>query len=200
MSIPSNYKGFAGKQNLMASFNNFLIETIQGGQLDPPPLQNDKEFFWAFDHPISPQDFPAITTTEIGLFNLGELALGRFLGFNKNGIECKGTKNQTLIEITCIAKDSETFTGATNLVRNLRDRVEQALTTEKIPLRDYNNPTSPQIGLIEVDRESNSINEKYLVDVTNQNIKRYVILVRVFWLSLVNQSFTDSITSDADIV
>lgn len=197
--IPSNSKFSFGKQNLLASFNNWLIETIEGGHVGTAPLPSDKEFFWDFDYPIEPQDFPAISTTEIGLFNLGEIALGRFLGFNENGSECFGTRNQTLIEITAFAKDSETFTGATNTVRNLRDRITQALTVEPIPLRNYNVPGNPQIGIIEVDRQSNAINEKFIVDPSNQNVKRYVLIVRIFWLEVTNAITTRLLTSDAEI-
>lgn len=210
MAIPKGFSHTSGKEALMASFNNWLIENIDGGHLGVPPLPGDKEFFWVFDYPIAPQQFPAITTTERGLFNLGELALDKLVGHSSDGSPIFGVRNQTLIEITCISQDSETFTGSTLIVRNLRDRVIFALTNaghistpevSKIELRDYNNPSTPVIGFIELDRESNSINEKFVVDPQNQNVKRYVLLVRVFWHELGQQlNITQNINSDTQII
>ena len=199
MSIPKKFTSFAGKENLMASFNHWLMDTIQGGQLGGTSLQEDKEFFWSFDFPIIPQFLPAISSTETGLFNIGDEAFSRFLGYNEHGDPVYGSRNQTLIEISCVATDGELFTGATNKVRNLRDRVVHALNAVIIPLRDYSKQSAPQVGIIEVDPESNSINEKFLVDPSNQNIKRYVIIVRVFWTEFENRSNSQSINSDAEI-
>jgi hypothetical protein len=200
MSIPINFSAFAGKENLIASFNHWLMDSIQGGYLGPSPLPSNKEFFWAFDYPIAPQNTPAITTMEIGLFNRGEIAMDRFLGYTEGGIPIYGTRNQTLMEITCIAQDSETFTGAARKVRNLRDKVMQALFVETIPLRDYNRPTEPRIGTIDLDTNGNAINEKFVVDPTNQQIKRYVLLVRIFWSEFTNYSLEQTIGSNAKIV
>ena len=210
MAIPKGFRHTSGKEALMGSFNNWLIENIDGGHLGILPLPGDKEFFWAFDYPIAPQQFPAITTTERGLFNLGERALGKLVGHSSDGSPIYGVKNQTLIEITCISQDSETLTGSTRIVRNLRDRVIFALTNaghvstpsvSTIELRDYNNPSTPVIGFIELDRESNSINEKFVVDPQNQNVKRYVLLIRVFWNELGQQlNITQNINSDTQII
>jgi len=208
MAIPKGFTQFSGKQNLMASFNNWLVENIEGGHLGGIDLPADKEFFWAFDYPIAPQTFPAISTTERGLFNLGDISIGKLMGHTPDGTPIFGVKNQTLIEIVCYAKDTGTFTGATNTVRNLRDRVIFALTNaghnstpqvDKITLRDYNNPSKPEIGVIRLDRESNSINEKFIVDSQNQNVKRYILLVRVFWCELNQTSVTKTIKSDTEI-
>ena len=208
MALPKGFIQFAGKENLMASFNNWLIENLEGGQLGAAPLTSDKEFFWAFDFPISPQQFPAITTTERGLFNLGDNAFNKLLGHTPDGTPIFGVKNQTLIEITCIAKDNDTFTGATRTVRNLRDRVIFALNNaghistpqvDKIRLRDYNNPNKPEIGFMFLDRDSNAINEKFIVDSQNQNVKRYVLLVRIFWCEINQPSITKTITSNTTI-
>jgi hypothetical protein len=200
MGVPPNFLAFAGKENLIASFNHWLMDSIQGGYLGLPPLPNNKEFFWAFDYPIAPQDMPAITTMEIGLFNRGEIAMGRLLGYTEGGVPMYGTRNQTLMEVTCIAQDSESFTGAARKVRNLRDRVMQALFTDTIPLRDYSKVIAPQIGTIDLDLGGNAINEKFLVDPTNQQIKRYVLLVRIFWSECTNNSFEQTITANAKIV
>ena len=208
MPLPKGFTQFAGKQNLMASFNNWLIENIEGGHLGAQPLPSDKEFFWAFDFPIGPEQFPAISTTERGLFNLGERAINKLIGHTSDGTPIYGVKNQTLIEITCHAKDTGTFTGATNTVRNLRDRVVFAITNaghistpqvNKIRLRDYNNPSNPEVGFIELDRDSNSINEKFIVDSQNQNVKRYILLVRIFWCEINQTSITKVITADTII-
>jgi len=198
--IPRGFSAFAGKENLIASFNNFLIETIEGGHLGAPPLPSNDDFFWVFDYPIQPQQFPAITTTELGLFNLGEQAFDQLLGFTEDGDEIKGARNQTLIEITCIDTDSETKSNATLTVRKLRDKVMQALNTQSIPLRDYNNPNKPVIGFIELDPSSNSVNEKYIVNEVNQQVKRYVLVIRIFWIELIHNTKTATINSDAQVI
>lgn len=200
MVIPRGFKHFAGKENLMASFNNYLMETISGGYLGNIPLPSDKDFFWAFDFPIQPQPTPAIQITERGLFNLGEQSFDRLLGF-RNGEPIYGRTNQTLIEVTCIDQDTATKTDSTLVVRNLRDRVIAALDQEAIPLRDYaNNPNNPpRIGTIFLDPDANAINEKFIVEQDPQQIKRYVLVFRVFWCELVHVSYTQTITSDADI-
>jgi hypothetical protein len=200
MSVPVNFSSFAGKENLIASFNHWLMDTIQGGYLGTMPLPSNKEFFWAFDYPIAPQNMPAITTAELGLFNRGEIAMGRFLGYTSGGLPIYGTRNQTLMEITCVATDSESFTGAARKVRNLRDRVTQALVTETIPLKDFSKSNAPMIGTIDIDNNGNAINEKFLVDSTNQNVKRYILLVRIFWVESINYSLEKTISANATIV
>jgi len=190
----------AGKANLMASFNTWLMNTIQGGYFGLPPLPTGKEFFWNFDAPIAAQKTPGISTTEVGLFNLGETALERLLGHDANGNPIFGIRNQTLIEISCIDQDSETYTSATQKVRKLRDRVVNALYVETIPLRNYDDPLTPQIGIIELDSASNAINEKFLIDPANQNLKRYVLLVRVFWMEFINRTQLQTINANAQIV
>ncbi|TDI97025.1 MAG: hypothetical protein E2O29_01965 [Deltaproteobacteria bacterium] len=209
MPVPKGFVHSSGKENLMASFNNWLIENIDGGHLGSPPLPSGEEFFWVFDYPIAPQQFPAISTTERGLFNLGERAFDKLIGHSPDGSPIFGVRNQTLIEITCISQDSETFTGSTRVVRNLRDRVIFALTNaghtstpdvSTIQLRDYSNPNKPVIGFIELDKESNSINEKFIVDQENQNVKRYILLIRVFWNELGQQlNVTQNLNSDTEI-
>ena len=74
-----------------------------------------------------------------------------------------------------------------------------ALTTEPIPLRNYNAPGNIQIGIIEVDRQSNAINEKFIVDPSNQNVKRYVLIVRIFWLEVTRIITTRSLKADTEI-
>jgi hypothetical protein len=198
--IPKGSHKFAGKENLMASFNYWLMNTIQGGYLGLPPLPSSKEFFWAFDFPIAPMQTPAITTSEIGLFNLGDVAMDHLLGITSDGEPLYGTRNQTLIEICCQDQDRENYSRATKTVRNLRDRVIDALSTESIPLLDCNNPIKPKIGVIELDSNSNSINEKYLVDPSNQQVKRYVVIIRIFWTELFQRAVNKTIISNAEIV
>jgi hypothetical protein len=141
---------------------------------------------------------PSINVTEIGLFNYGEMAFDRLVGFDGDE-PIYGTKNQTLIEITCADQDSTVYTAAARTVRNLRDRVVSALEASRIPLVDYTNPGKPVIGYIWVDPNSNSINEKFLVDSQNQNLKRYVLLVRIFWMELTQRTKSKVITANAEI-
>jgi hypothetical protein len=189
---------FFGKENLIASFNYWITNTVQGGLIGVPPLPTGKEFYWMFDFPIAPVNTPAISITEVGLFNYGEIALDRLVGFD--GSEpIYGTKNQTLIEIVCTDQDSVGYSSATNKVRNLRDRVMGALQTHQIPLVDYSHPNKPRIGYIWVDNASNAINEKLLVDPQNQNLKRYVLLVRIFWMELTQRTKIEAIKSNTTI-
>jgi hypothetical protein len=199
MTIPVNYTSFYGKANLVASFNNFLLDTVQGGHLGVSPLATNKDFYWQFDYPILPQQTPAISTTEIGLFSLGPISLEKLLGHDSDGDPIFGIRNQTLMEIDCIDQDTDGYTSATQNVRRLRDRVIAALTVETIPFKDFNNPSRPQIGIIEVDSASNAINEKFLVDATNQNVKRYVIMVRIFWTEIFRRVKTKTINASAKI-
>lgn len=199
MAIPKHFTMFSGKENLIASFNNWLMDTINGGYLGVGVLPVDKEFFWAFDGPILPQHTPAITVIERGLFNLGETALDKLLGFDNSGKPIYGNLNQTLIEITCIDQDTDTYTRATKVVRNLRDRVIQSFGTNSIPLKDFNNPLKPEIGSIWVDAESNSINEKFVQDPANQQVKRYIILIRIFWVETLQISTIKTISSSTII-
>lgn len=190
---------FHGKENLIASLNYWLTNTIQGGYIGVPPLPAGKEFYWMFDFPIAPVNTPAISITEIGLFNYGEIAMDRLIGFDGED-PIYGTKNQTLIEIICTDQDNLNYSAATNKVRNLRDRVVEALSEGHIPLIDYGNPSKPVIGYLWVDGNSNSINEKLLVDPQNQNLKRYVLLVRIFWMEITQRTKMQTIKSNSRVV
>lgn len=200
MSLTPNSTIPAGKANVMASFNSWMMGVLQGGYFGIPPLPTDKTFFWNFDAPIASQKTPGINTTETGLFNLGETAFERLLGYETNGTPIFGIRNQTLIEITCIDQDSDNYTAATQNVRKLRDRVVNALYTEVIPLRNYDDLATPQIGIIELDLASNAINEKFLIDPVNQNLKRYVLLVRVFWNEYTSRKQLQTIHANAKVV
>lgn len=201
MAIPRNFIHTTGKENLMASFNHWLMDTVLGGHVGFGALPADKDFYWAFDYPIQPGQNPSISTTEIGLFSLGDNSLDRLLAIDTAGEPIYGYRNQTLIEITILDQDSDSYTGATRKVRNLRDRVHQALQTEIIPFKDYSNPSAPQLGIIQLDNQSNAINEKYIVDPVNQQLKRYTLLIRVFWNELlVRESPSKTITSDSVVV
>ena len=190
---------FHGKENLLASLNYWLTNTVQGGFVGLPPLAAGKDFYWQFDYPLAPVHTPAINVTEIGLFNTGEMAFDRLIGFDGDE-PLYGTKNQTLVEITCMDQDSTVYTSAANKVRNLRDRVIGALSDNHIPLVDYSHPHKPVIGYLWVDNNSNAINEKFLVDPQNQNLKRYVLLVRIFWLEMTQRTKLNTIKSSTTIV
>lgn len=192
----SPMRKFHGKENLIASLNYWLTNTIKGGHIGLAPLPSGKDFYWLFDYPIAPLTTPAISITEIGLFNTGEMAFERLVGFDGDE-PVYGTRNQTLIELICYDQDSTTYAGATNKVRNLRDRVIEALTVGHIPLVDYGNPNKPTIGYLWVDSNSNAINEKLLVDPQNQNWKRYVLLVRIFWMELEQRTKSKTVKANA---
>lgn len=202
MPIPSSFVNPTGKQNVISSINNFLIDQIGGGEVydgESTSLSGGNTFFWMFDYPLSGMVFPSISISEIGLFSRQPRALGRVLGIDKTtGKPIKGDRNQTLIEINCWAKDTPSKADATKVVRELRDKVNyvlinagefdedtDSLVIPPIQLKDFSQPSPPVVGVIELDRTDNSIDEKYIVDADDQNIKRYKLLVRLFWSELV---------------
>lgn len=201
MPLPSNFAPKAGKQNLMASFNGFLVSEIGGGEVHDGvsmALPGGKTFWWMFGYPLSSLLFPSISIAEVGLFNKGEFAIDRVLGFDKTtGKPIKGTRNQTLIEINCWAKDTVASAEAEKTVRELRDKVAYVLVNAgeldedtglfivpSIDLKDFSQVGEPKVGKITLDRTDNAINEKFIVDAADQNIKRYRLLVRIFWFEL----------------
>lgn len=200
MPLPASFTARTGKQNLMASFNHFLVEQIGGGQVHDglsTQLAPGKAFWWLFGYPLAGLVFPSVSVVEVGLFNQGELALDRVLGFDQAGRPVKGVRNQTLIEINAWAKDTPEKADAEKLVRELRDRVIYAITNAGeiddatgqfvIPpmhLRDFSAAGNPVVGTVTVDRAANAINEKFIVDAADQNVKRYRLLIRVFWFEL----------------
>ena len=201
MSLPVGFVSKAGKQHVMASLNAFLIEQIDGGQVHDgmsTELPAGKTFWWLFGYPLAGLVFPSISVVEIGLFNQGELAMDRVIGFDPSGQPIKGVRNQTLIEINAWAKDTPEQADAEKVVRERRDTLVYAFTNagelneqtgvfvvSPIELKDFSQPGEPVVGHISVDRTPNAINEKFIVDAADQNIKRYRLLVRVFWNELV---------------
>lgn len=191
----------SGKQNLMSSINEFLIANIPEGEVydgQATTLSAGKEFFWLFEYPLSGQTFPSISISEVGLFSLAPIALERLLGFDSAGKAIKGERNQTLVEINCWARDTAEKADATKVVRELRDKVyfvlknagefdedTDSFVVPPIELKDFSQPSPPVEGKITVDRADNSIDEKYIVDADDQNIKRYKLLVRMFWFETV---------------
>lgn len=203
MPIPASFISPTGKQNLISSLNQFLVDEIGGGEVHDGTAttpSGGNTFFWLFDYPLSGLVFPSISTTEIGLFSEGPIALGRVLAHDKiTGLPIKGERNQTLMEINCWAKDTPEKADATKAVRELRDKVNYVLTNAgeideanpgtfvvpPIDLKDFSQPSPPVVGKIRLDSADNSIDEKFIVDAIDQNIKRYRLLVRVFWFELV---------------
>ena len=197
MGIPDGFHRRTGKEAFMASLNDYLVDNIEGGQVGGTDLTGGNSFFWEFDMPIAPLRFPSISTAEVGLFNLGEYALDEsLLGFDSNGKPIKGVKNQTLVEINCwdsLERDS----SAVKNIRNMRDKVVFALTMAgrtnedtnmqilpKIKLKAIDEVGTPTVGTIVVDLSSNAINERFLVDPVNQQLRRYKLLIRFFWFEL----------------
>ena len=200
MPLPSNFVPKAGKQNVLASFNSFLVSEIGGGEVHDgvsTTLPGGKVHWWFFGYPLTSLLFPSISVSEVGLFNKGEFAIDRVLGFDSSGKPVKGTRNQTLIEINCWAKDTVTLAQAEKTVRELRDNVAYVLVNAgevdedtglfvvpPIDLHDFSQVGEPKVGKITVDRTDNAINEKFVVDAADMNVKRYRLLVRVFWFEL----------------
>lgn len=202
MPLPSNFTHPTGKQNVLSSLNQFFIDEIGGGEVHDGTATDPtgpNVFFWLFDYPLSGLVFPSISTTEVGLFSRAPIAFDRLLEIDKTtGKPIKGDINQTLVEINCWAKDTPVKADATKVVRELRDRINFVLKNageidednpgqfivSPINLKDFSQPTPPVLGKIRVDNVDNSIDEKFLVDEVDQNIKRYRLLVRIFWFEL----------------
>lgn len=194
-SIPADFKAASGKQNLMESFNKWLVDIVRGGQLSDAPLAGGNDFFWGFDLPVAPLNMPAVGVKELGLFNLGAMAMDENLvGFTPEGKQVKMVRNQTLVEITCYAVDSDTYGGSTKKVRELRDRIvfalefagtmndtEDGFIVPHIKMKDFSQAGEPVVGKIMLDKEGNAINEKFLIDPVNNQLKMYKLLVRLLY-------------------
>lgn len=202
MPLPSGFVPATGKQNLMTSFNKFLVAEIGGGEVHDgisTALPGGKTFWWFFGYPLTALLFPSISVAEVGLFNRGDIALDRTIRMDPTtGKSIKGSKNQTLIEINCWAKDTASLATAERVVRELRDKIayvivnagefDEDTSTFVVPpmqIKDFSTLGDPVVGNILFDRSDNAINEKFIVDAVDQNIKRYKLLVRVFWYELV---------------
>ena len=203
MPLPSNFSHPTGKQSVISSINQFLVDEIGGGLVYDgitTTLPGGSTFFWFFDYPLSGLLFPSISTMEVGLFSKSPMALDRLLGFDKvTGKPIKGERDQTLIEINCWAKDTAAQADSTKVIRELRDKVRYVLQNAgeidednpgqfivpPIDLKDFSQGVPPVVGKIRVDTADNAIDEKYIVDAGNQEIKRYRLLVRIFWFALV---------------
>jgi len=203
MPLPLSFTHPTGKQNVISSFNQFFVDEIEGGEVHDgtsTTLTGSNTFFWLFDYPLSGLVFPSISITEVGLFNRAPIAFDRLLEIDKTtGKAIKGDINQTLIEINCWAKDIATKADATKVVREFRDKINYLLKNAgeidednpgqfivpPIALKDFSQPSPPVLGKIRVDNADNSIDEKYLVDEVDQNVKRYRLLVRIFWYEIV---------------
>lgn len=194
-SVPADFKAATGKQNLITSINKWLIDTVRGGHVGDTPLPVGKDFYWAFDRPVAPLNMPAVSTTEIGLFDVGARAFdGNLVGFDSNGKPLHAVQNQTLMEITCWALDSDNFGQATKKVRELRDRIvfaiefagvmndrEDAFIIGPIMLKDFSQEDTPVVGVVRLDPTGNAINEKFLIDPVNNQLKMYKLLVRFLY-------------------
>ena len=177
-ALPVGFKWTSGKAAFMGSLNEYLITNITDEYFD-------------FDNPMLPVKLPGYGVTEKGLYNIAPVAFEHFMGY-KDGQPLYGRRNQTLIEIS--AWDDETVhSNAVGKVREMRDKVVYVLynagrvndigsyVLPPIKLYNYNVNPKVEIGLITLDNNDNSINEKFLVDPGSSNIKIYKLLVRMFW-------------------
>lgn len=178
MPVPTDFKWTSGKNAFMGSLAEWLTTQITDEYFD-------------FDNPIQPLKLPGYGVTEVGLFNLAPIAMGHFLGY-KNDVALYGRKNQTLVEISAW-DDVTQHSNASAKVRQMRDKVIWALynagkesdsggvVLPPIKLYDYYHTPKVEIGVITLDDSDNTINEKFIVDPVNQNIKIYKLLIRLFW-------------------
>jgi len=186
MPLPTDFKWVAGKSAMMGSLYEYLTTNILDETFD-------------FDNPIIPVKLPAYGVSEKGLYNRGPIALDDFLGY-KNSKGLYGRLNQTLVEVS--AWDDETIhPEAVGKVRQMRDKIvyllynagrkgdDNVFVLPPIKLYNYYSlPTKTEIGAIYLDPSDNAINEKFIIDPVNQNVKIYKLLVRLFWIEYFNQA------------
>ncbi len=178
MPLPANFKWDSGKGAFFGSLASWLTTNITDEYFD-------------FDNPILPIKLPGYGVTEVGLFNLAPIAMEHFVGY-KDGEAQYAKKNQTLVEITAW-DDVTKHSNASGKVRQMRDKVIWALynagrkddagtlVLPAIKLYDYFQTPIKEMGVIQLDDSDNAINEKFIVDPVNQNIKMYKMLIRMFW-------------------
>lgn len=106
-------------------------------------------------------------------------------------------RNQTLVEITAW-DDVTRHSDASGKVRQMRDKVIWSLynagrddgaggfVAPIIKMYDYYQTPKKQTGVIILDPSDNAINEKFVVDPVNQNIKMYRMLIRFFYFEYIN--------------
>jgi len=176
--IPVGFKWSSGKAALLGSFADYLRTQITDEYFD-------------YDSPLVPVKLPGYGITEKGLFNKAVVAFEHFLGY-KNGQPLYGRQDQTLVEISAW-DDETTHSDAVGKVRQMRDKVVYVLyNAGRVndaggfvlpPIKLYNYNVSPKVemGVIQVDQADNAINERFIIDPINQNLKTYRILVRLFW-------------------
>jgi hypothetical protein len=184
MTLPTDFKWNSGKQALMGSLAEYFTAQITDETFD-------------FDNPIIPVKLPSYGVVEKGLYNQGVMAFDNLLGY-RNGQPLYGRRDQTLIEISAW-DDVSIHSDAAGKVRQMRDKIVYVLYNAGReddsgvlvlpPIKLYNYYATPkvEIGVIELDPSDNSINEKFVVDPINQNIKVYKLLVRLFWYEYLNQ-------------
>ena len=176
--LPANFKWSTGKSALMGSIAEYLMTQIPGEYFD-------------FDNPILPVKLPGYGVTERGLYNFGNIAFDDFLGY-REGVALYGRRNQTLLDLSAWDDESK-HANAVGKVREMRDKVVYVLYNAgrmddagayilpPIKLYDYSQAPKKQMGVIQLDTADNAINERFIVDPVNQNIKAYKLLLRIFW-------------------
>ena len=189
MSLPVGFNWNSGKSALMGSIAEYLTTNITDEDFD-------------FDNPILPVKLPGYGVTEKGLYNLGTYAFDNFLGY-KGGAPLYGRRDQTLIEISAW-DDVSLHSNAVGKVRQMRDKIvylflnagriddNGVAVLPPIKLYDYSTTPKTEIGVIELDPADNSINEKFVVDPINQNLKSYKLLMRIYWYEYIGYSSSSS--------
>lgn len=175
----SGFKWGSGKNAFMGSLSEYLITQIP-------------DEFFDFDNPILPVKLPGYGVIELGLFNLGPMAMGNYVGMKDNE-PVYGRKNQTLVEISAW-DDVTKHSDAAGKVRQMRDKViwmlynagrrneDGSVILPPIKMYDYYQEPKVETGVIWLDDSDNAINEKFMVDPVSQNIKVYKMLIRLFWI------------------
>jgi len=137
--------------------------------------------------------FPCVSVNDIGVPQLGDLALGRYLGKNSQGVEKYGRLEQTTIEINCM-EQNDSARGVVNaeaISRRLRDLVKYIMQLSGvitalpvIKLIDSQNSDADTGAIVtHPGEESNTWTESFIENTSElPNVKRYRIYCRIQWL------------------
>lgn len=139
MPVPTSYTNPTGKQNVLTSFNNWLVTNV--------PTAGAADFVYDFlAEPSTPQIFAQVSVTELTYFDPGISAFGMNIFPASNYPAVTPAKNGTgmcmMVQIE-IKADAGVNKSAKQAVYKIRDRFKRALT-----LAGYSDDEAPGVPLV----------------------------------------------------
>lgn len=196
-TVPTNFTNPTGKQNLLASFKNWLNTNI--------PTSGASDFVYAFLSDVSnPETFPRVGVSEMQFFQPSVSYLGMSVfpaaAYPVATPATDGSLNGTLLQVE-IKTDEGKDPGALKKLYQIRDRIRyglinagtckgdtQTVTVPPIIIYDYDNATpNTETGIIAwVPLEQDvAIQEQYIAPGEElPNIHTLKLLVRLEWFEL----------------